>query len=206
VESFTDKQMFVAALAKLDPVLVIIDLDVQTASNNFSVFATVKAQRPTIVTIALASDMHPEKIAAALAAGADDFVVSSSGAEEVRLRCLARLHQLSAKQKPESLAMGDSSINLGTRELKGPRGTVILSPTELAILKALSQAEGQVVERNMLKGICWGDNPATDNALDRHVHGVKAALKSVSLRLKLRAVYGTGYVVEDADQRDRFAS
>ncbi|MEZ4743171.1 MAG: winged helix-turn-helix domain-containing protein [Bdellovibrionota bacterium] len=87
-------------------------------------------------------------------------------------------------------------MNLASREISGPLGKRYLSMTEVAILNCLIQSEGRLVTRESLKMQCWGSSLVTNNALDRHIHGVRAAVKKVSTSVKMRSVYGKGYLVE----------
>jgi DNA-binding response OmpR family regulator len=203
---FTSPQNLRDNLHQLRPVAAFVEISLGMDGNGGSVLTSLKSLWPQMPLIAISNTADDDSVADALLAGADDFIRKPYSSLELIARFNARRKQLARMAQTDCLAVGDSTLNLATRELLGPLGKMYLSPTEVGILKSLVESEGQLVPRDALKQKCWGDQAVTDNALDRHIHGVRAALKNVSANMKMRAVYGRGYLVQHLTKEISLAS
>jgi DNA-binding response OmpR family regulator len=194
--SFTNPQSLLESLGELSPIAAFIEISLSQSDAGVHVVPEIKLLWPSIPVIAVSHIADESAVASMFMAGADDYVRKPYSREEFLIRFGARKKQLENAAQADRLKVGDSVLNLSTRELMGPLGKIYLSPTEQSILKFLVESKEEMVSRDLIKRKCWGNQTVSNNALDRHIHGVKTALKSVSANMKMRAVYGQGYLVQ----------
>jgi two-component system response regulator MprA len=200
--SFTSKETLIQQSASLNPIVVVVDT-YQNESESLELAKKLKSiwsQTPIIFT----TDFSSEKFMfQALMTGVDDFIGQQSDDIEFKNRFFARISFYSQQNQKstEAISYADLTLNSITRELEGPDNKTYLSPTEVSIMKVLFLAEGSLVTREDIKRKCWGQVVVTNNALDRHIHGVRAAIKSLTHSIKMRSVYGKGYLLEETQQQ-----
>lgn len=146
--------------------------------------------RSAVVLAVLPPNAASETVQAALAAGADDFVMNSASAEEILLRTAART-QLNPQRA------GAMTIEPEGRVIKGDKGSKFLSPIDFRIIQLLVSALGNVVTREKIKAECWPSTEVSDNAMNRKIHEVRRIIASVCPQLTIRTVYGLGFALVD---------
>jgi DNA-binding response OmpR family regulator len=94
-----------------------------------------------------------------LKAGADDYVVKPFGRQELLARVEALLRR--AGTEPEirdTYSDGAVTIDFGAREVTVGNRTVALTPLEFRLLAALVRHPNQVLSRDQLLDLVWGDS------------------------------------------------
>ncbi len=93
---------------------------------------------------------------AALAAGADDYLMKPFGINELLARISAALRRGAAAGEEGVVVAGELSIDLGSRRVHRRGDLVHLTPKEWAMLAALVRRQGNVVSERELLEQMWG--------------------------------------------------
>src|SRR5260221_2664488 len=96
-----------------------------------------------------------------LQAGADDYVVKPFGKHELVARVQALLRRASqgaAQEEPDTYADGYLSIDWGQRRVTVGEREVQLTPLEFRLLSTLVRNPRQVLSREQLLELAWGDS------------------------------------------------
>lgn len=125
-------------------------------------------------------------------AGADDYVVKPFALKEL----VARLKALVRRTKRELagvLACGDLCVDTGQR-LVSKNGVVItLNRSCYRILVELMSRTPDVVKREDLEHLLWGDMRPGSDALRSHVYTLRKALGETGEDSLIETVHGVGY-------------
>lgn len=179
------------------PAAAFVDINLGMDECGLDIVPFLKQMWAHCPIIVVTSAQTSEAIGDALAAGADDFISKPFNQEELIARFRARRHQHAQLSEKSRIEFGDIVLFPLYRKLSGPEGEAFLSPIEQSIIRALIDSEGNLVRRLVLKRQVWGNVKVSDSALDRHIHGVRTKIKDTSQILKLRSVYGKGYVLQE---------
>jgi DNA-binding response OmpR family regulator len=133
--------------------------------------------------------------------GADDYVVKPFSFRELLARVHAQLRRASMVQTtppPEDsgrTSLGDIVIDLRRHLVTRGGQAVTLSPREYALLVALLDAEGAVVERHTLLDAAWGEEwIGSPRTLDVHIRWLREKLEAdPAVPRLILTVRGAGY-------------
>ncbi len=132
-------------------------------------------------------------------AGADDYITKPFSMDEFSLRIeaiLKRTGSISAK-KSNGFELGkyffDSSnykLSIGEAEIKQ------LTKKEADILRILCEQKGNVVERDLILNLVWGDDSYFNGrSLDVFITKLRKYLKK-DISINIKNVHGVGFVIE----------
>lgn len=140
-----------------------------------------------------------------LDAGADDYLAKPFHVEELLARIRAVLRRRGAPDSAAAIQELGLCYVPESRELQHEGAVVALTPKEGLVLEALMRAAGHTVTRERLELAVWGpDDAASDTRLDVQVSLVRAKLRAVGAPVRIRAVRGMGYVLEEeGESRER---
>ena len=192
---FTSVERLLQEPASVCPFAVFIDLGYLNRAIGFNFMNEIRfkwLETPVILVVDQYSDVGLREVESVCF----DLIKKPLHASELRIRVDLRRSMLSRTIDSHIINFGDSRLNVNSRELFGPLGKSYLSPTEVSILKFLVNSDGQLVTREHLKLKCWGNVLVTNNALDRHIHSIRNAIKNVSHCIKMRSVYGKGFLID----------
>lgn len=131
--------------------------------------------------------------------GADDFLEKPFYMDELVSRIESKIRRLS-ESSGESQKIANPSLqdlNLDFESLKAHIGgkDFELGHTEFKILSLLMRKADSIVTRESIEDYIWGKDVPSTRPLDTHIAGLRKKL-SASKRLKLRTVYGEGFILE----------
>lgn len=128
-----------------------------------------------------------------LDSGADDYLPKPFAFAELlaRMRALARRGPV---PRPTQLQVGDLCLDPAGRQVWRGEQEVSLSAREFALLEAMMRRAGQVLSREQLLDLVWGDNPdIASNVVDVYVRYLRDKVDRPFGTVTLHTVRGAGY-------------
>jgi two-component system response regulator MtrA len=129
-----------------------------------------------------------------LESGADDYVIKPFKPKELIARIRARLRTFD-DQAPETLEIGDVSVDVAGHVVKRAGRTISLTPLEFDLLVCLARKPFQVFTREVLLEQVWGYRHAADTRLvNVHVQRLRSKVEHDPERPEIvLTVRGVGY-------------
>ncbi len=177
------------------PDLVILDLMLPRMSG-YEVCRKVRADGIATPILMLTARGEEGDRVLGLDLGADDYLAKPFSIRELLARVRALLRRgVPAVAQPDVLDFADVSINFLRYEARKGDRPVELTRKEFGILRLLAARPGQVVTRDEMLTMVWGDlGERTTRTVDNHLATLRAKLEdSPSEPLHLLTVHGVGY-------------
>jgi DNA-binding response OmpR family regulator len=154
-----------------------------------------RVRRESTVPIILLTPRGAETAGiAGLEAGADDYLATSRGADQVGARIRAVVRRARAFQTgPSVFRSGSVEIDLESRRCRRDGREVTLTRREFDLLAALLRYEGRIHSRPQLLALVWGDEVVDPRTVDVHVASLRRKLGSA---IRISTLRGVGYRLE----------
>jgi DNA-binding response OmpR family regulator len=134
-----------------------------------------------------------------LDAGADDYLVKPFAFPELMARIRSIRRRPVQLQSSEVISFGDLDFDMTQKSLSVGQQSCTLSKREADLLEAFMGNPKQILPRELLLSKVWGPYAEVeDGNLDNYVYFLRRRLKTLNSRLKLKAVRGIGYCLEDS--------
>ena len=157
------------------PDLVLLDL-MLPGTDGIDVCRAIRAESGVPIVM-LTAKTDTIDIVVGLESGADDYVVKPFKPKELVARIRARLRQ-SADPAPESLSIGEVSIDVAGHAVSREDRPIALTPLEFDLLVALARKPRQVFTRELLLEQVWGYRHAADTRLvNVHVQRLRSKIE-----------------------------
>jgi two-component system, OmpR family, response regulator len=132
-----------------------------------------------------------------LQAGGDDYLTKPFAFAELLARVQALIRRSTGAAEPTTLAAGDLSLDLLTREVRRDGQPIELRPREYALLEYLLRHTGKVLTKTMILSHVWGYNfdPNT-NVVDVLVSRLREKIDRSFEQKLIHTVRGVGYVLK----------
>ena len=185
------------ALAQAErPDAVILDLMLPDV-NGYTVCEELRRINAYVPIVMLtARSLETDKVRG-LDAGADDYVTKPFGVNELiaRMRAIFRRASRGVPSVPETLALGDATVNLTTQTVTARGHEHSLSFYEVELLRMLAERVGQPVGRDEILGRIWGlDGSPTNRTVDNFIVKLRKKIEKIPDRPShILTVYGFGY-------------
>ncbi len=189
-ECFDCGESLFAALSKRLPDLVILDIMLDGA-DGYSILKNLKnepatSEIPVIMVSAKGEEISKVK---GLNLGAGDYIAKPFGVLELIARVNANLRKTAERRV---WTYKDLSVDDGRHEVKVAGRSAELTLKEYGILRLLVKAAPDVVTRDEIINIVWGDDFFGETrTLDIHIAAVRKAISGSSA--KISTVRGVGY-------------
>jgi len=159
--------------------------------------------KDTPVLMITARDSLEDKIAG-LEAGADDYLVKPAELREVELRLRVLFRRGGDHtQKQKKLQVEDLTLDPFTCSVRRGTKAIDLPPVPYRILEVLMSRSPQVVNREDIEHVVWGEGRPDSDSLRAHVHLLRELIDKPFERKLLRTMRGFGYQVVSPDVPDQ---
>ncbi len=149
------------------------------------------AEKPVPILMLTARDTLDDKLAG-FDAGADDYLVKPFALKELE----ARLHALvrrSGRDSARVLEIGSLRVDTGRMLVTKGGSPVVVNRTGYQILVELMSKAPDVVTREDLEQLVWGDMRPGSDALRSHVYALRKALDESAESSQIETVHGVGF-------------
>ncbi len=129
----------------------------------------------------------------ALNIGADDYITKPFSFDEVFARILAVNRRY--KSFSGTISFNNFKLNLYTRVLETPKGSIKLSEKEFELLKYFVENKGKILNKDILCKDVWQLPFTPDtNLVEVTVKNLRKKLEADSDKKFIRTIYGEGYL------------
>lgn len=176
----------------LSPDVYVIDLNLPDA-DGLDVVKRLRSVHPNVgIVITTARTQIGDKVQG-YECGADIYFTKPVAPQEL----MAGIHALAKRRSSNIPEQDQLRLHLAQHELRGPMGSVDLTPTETTLLAALVRATGQPLARwQMAELLGAGNDLATDAMLEMRVARLRKKLVAAGASAPaIRAVHKRGYVM-----------
>ncbi|MBA2505170.1 MAG: response regulator transcription factor [Thermoleophilaceae bacterium] len=148
------------------------------------------------VLMLTARDEEMEKVRG-LQGGADDYVTKPFGQQELLARCERLAKRAAAEDGGEGLEpFGDERVTVdpAQRTVTADGEPLALTPVEYRLVSTFARNPGQVLSRDQLLELVWGDSMGSTGAQVKvHVGRLRGKLADAGLGEPIQTVRGFGY-------------
>ena len=187
--------MFLAASEPYD--VIIMDRMLPGDIDGLAIIEALRksGKRTPILILSALSDVD-ERIRG-LRAGGDDYLTKPFAFSELLARLQALIRRATHVAEPTTLAVGDLSMNLLTREVFRDGQKIELQSREFALLELLLRHPGRPITKTMILEHVWdySFDPQT-NVVDVLAHRLRSKLEKGFPSKILHTIRGVGYVIK----------
>ena len=137
--------------------------------------------------------------------GGDDYITKPFSNEEflLRLEAILRRNRNNGEvDKPKVFSIGKYLFNAENYELKCGDFEKVLTKKEAGILKILSEQPNQVIERELITNLVWGDDSYfVGRSLDVFITKLRKYLQEDEA-VSIKNVHGVGFKLETVKESD----
>ena len=170
-----DGERALNAFREARPDIVLLDLMLPGMSG-IDVCRSIRGESGVPIVM-LTAKSDTVDIVLGLESGADDYVVKPFKPKELVARIRARLRRMD-EPGPESLTIGDLTIDVAGHSVKRAGETIQLTPLEFDLLVCLASKPWQVFTREVLLEQVWGYRHAADTRLvNVHVQRLRSKIE-----------------------------
>jgi len=128
-------------------------------------------------------------------AGADDYLVKPFALPELLARIEAVLRRSQAGLG-HRLQVGDLIFDLSTLDVSRQGKSLKLNPIGLKLLEKLMKSSPNVVRRENLQEILWGDDVPDSDSLRSHIHLLRQTVDKPFATPLIHTIHGIGYCLK----------
>jgi len=185
------------ALARAEaPDAIVLDLMLPDV-NGYAVCEELRRISPHVPIVMLTARSQETDKIRGLDAGADDYMTKPFSVNELiaRMRAILRRAARAVASVPETLMIGDASVNLISQTVHAGGRDHVLSFYEVELLRMLAERAGQPVARDEILSKIWGlEASPTNRTVDNFIVKLRRKIeKSPDKPQHILTVYGFGY-------------
>ncbi len=149
-------------------------------------------QNPVPVLMLTARDPVDDRVQG-LALGADDYLVKPFSLKELDARIKALVRRAQGQQVQGTVAWADLTVDTRLARAWRQGKAINLTPSTHKLLLCLVRAAPDVVRKQALEYLLWGDDPPDSGALRTHVHELRQQVDRPFDQALIETVHGTGW-------------
>jgi DNA-binding response OmpR family regulator len=183
------------------PRLAVLDVMLPDGTG-FDACRHLRHSTPDLPVVFLSSLDRNSDIVAGLESGGDDYVVKPFHPRELQARVNALLrrqeHGHAADRPTDAIRAGELAIATAESRVFYGKQEVLCTATEIAILAALAEHQGQPLSHAFLTEQVWGYGAVNDATLLKgHLSSIRRKLRDAGAPDRLIAtLHGVGYVLQ----------
>lgn len=148
-------------------------------------------QNPVPVLMLTARDLVEDRVQG-LMLGADDYLVKPFSLKELDARIQALVRRAQGRQVQGILTWDDLKVDTRAPQAWRQERLISLTPTTHQLLLCLMRAAPDVVKKNELEYVIWGDEPPESGALRTHIHDLRQRIDKNFTSALIETVHGIG--------------
>lgn len=177
--------------------LILLDV-MLPKKDGFEILANLRKEKVDIPVIMLTAKSEISDKLNGLENGADDYITKPFHMRELIARVKVILKRKTNIQDTNVLEYIDLKLDLGTGKMSVNDSEIAINGKELDLLEILLVNKNQIVNREILANKIWGYNSETEyNNVEVYVSFLRKKLKLLKSKVKIKAVRGIGYKLED---------
>lgn len=205
VFKFYSAKEALACIETTDLDLAILDIMLPDM-DGFSICQKIRERHTYPIIMLTAKDEETDKITG-LTLGADDYITKPFRPLELVARVKAQLRRYKKYNPKQTDDCGSEGIllhsalemNVATHECLLNGKSLVLTPTEFAILKTLLEQKGKVVSSEELFHSVWKDEyySKSNNTITVHIRHLREKLgDTIEDQKYIKTIWGVGYKIE----------
>ncbi|TPH12119.1 response regulator transcription factor [Litorilituus lipolyticus] len=139
-----------------------------------------------------ARDTLDDKLAG-FSAGADDYLIKPFDLSELLVRLQAIYNRYVGVKT--TLALKDLSVDLKTEQVMRANKVISLSPNTYKLLIILMQRSPEIVLRQELEHLVWGDNLPDSDSLRSHIYKLRSKIDKPFTQPLIKTSKGRGFSI-----------
>ena len=165
--------------------------------DGLSVLRTIRREKKLVPVLLLSAKASVDNRVTGLQAGADDYLTKPFAFSELLARLQALIRRATHVAEPTTLAVGELSMNLLTREVFRAGQKIELQSREFALLELLLRNPGRPITKTMILEHIWdySFDPQT-NVVDVLAHRLRSKLEKGFPSKIVHTIRGVGYVIK----------
>lgn len=177
----------------------LILLDVMLPDKDgFEILKNLRKEKIETPTIMLTAKSEMSDKLNGLENGADDYITKPFHMRELIARIKVVLKRKINVKDTNILEYSDLKLDLGTGKMSSNNMEISINGKELDLLEILLLNKKQIVNREMLANKIWGYNSEAEyNNVEVYVSFLRKKLKLLKSKVKIKAVRGIGYKLEE---------
>jgi len=178
------------------PDLILLDVMMPEMSG-LDVCREIRKTHTTPIIILTAKGEEIDRVLG-LELGADDYIVKPFSPREVVARIKAVLRRTADSAESLSVLRFEGlEINMDNYTVKAKGENIAFTPKEVEILYLLASHPGQVMGRDQILGLIWGNDYNGDpRTVDTHIKRIRQKISFPGAPWSIQTVYSVGYKFE----------
>jgi DNA-binding response OmpR family regulator len=179
VETADNPRGAMQMIQRREPDLLILDVTMPYI-NGFEFSAKLRAEGYEIPLIFMTAQDTIEAKLQGFNIGADDYICKPYNHQELVARVQAVLRRIKKNGSGGGQSIRGGRVELFPGELKvvvAGRMAIILTPTEMNVLRVLMSSPGLVINRDQLLAEVWNDNENNSNIVDVYIRRLRVKLE-----------------------------
>ncbi|HAW15626.1 MAG TPA: DNA-binding response regulator [Clostridiales bacterium] len=178
------------------PDLILLDVMMPEMSG-LDVCREIRKNHQTPIIILTAKGEEIDRVLG-LELGADDYIVKPFSPREVIARIKAVLRRTGEPAESSAVLRFDGlEINMDNYTVKSKGEVIPFTPKEVEILHLLASHPGQVMGRDQILGLVWGNDYSGDpRTVDTHIKRIRQKISFPGASWSIQTVYSVGYKFE----------